>query len=129
MKTELLSFASALSTVIGLSACFAAPASANSVTYVYTGADYTRHWSSYNDNGGGGYPTQSQLAGWANDLGPHMNITVTIDTPGNLSGPLNGTFHQGLHEGEYLLTISFASGLAGGSYGHFDLDSITIVDG
>jgi len=122
-------------TLIGL------PAHANTFTFTYTGADYTTYWATNLAHFGLNYPfTQDDINSWANNLGPNMNITVTIDFVFNDFSDVSGTFlldgfeNRGGapdHSNDYVGTITFVSGLAQAPTSSTDYfaDSITLVNG
>ena len=133
---------SRLGPAVGLNAIICASllgtpsASANTFTFTYTGQDYTTYWATSLSRFGLSYPfTQNDMNGWADNLAPRMNVTVTIDFwLTDVSSPLTGTFTLNGFDvnspiGHYVGTMSFVSGLASGSFGSTFADSITLVNG
>jgi hypothetical protein len=143
MKTEILGIA-----VIGAALLSTPRASADTVfTFTYTGADYSRYWSTNLSRFGlNFFPfTQNDLGNWTNNLGPSMNISVTlsflsgfsvITDPNNLSA-ITGTFQldgsqtNGRPLGQYVGNIIIKSGSAmyPSSSSSIFHDSITLVNG
>ncbi len=149
MKANALAMLTAAVMTVG-----ALPANANTIGVTYTGSDYTRYWA-YPLIPGGLYSfTQNDINSWANNLGPHMNITVTLDfysleweggiigstvltLPRDVSN-VTGTFLLDGRKNEpgggsegYVGKMTFESGLANSStgFGSALFDSITLIDG
>jgi hypothetical protein len=79
--------------LIAIACLFGAPsANASSIfVFEYTGQDYTKRWSQNPLH----YPNLplDLLDDWASNLGPSMNMTLTLFFHDTVSAPLTGTFH------------------------------------
>ena len=123
------------SAIVALALILVKPASATSLTYIYTGSDYTTYYASNLENSGLHTPfSQAEINGFALNLGPHMSIILTLSvTFGNLSGPLNGTYSflqggSGLGF-DYVSSTNLVSGNAVGSTSAVFADWVTFVNG
>jgi hypothetical protein len=139
MKIRLLGLAAGLSVVVGASHLGVPPASANSFTFTYTGANYTGYGATNLARYGlNNFPfTQDDINTWARNLLPRLNITVTIDFIFSDMPDVTGTFllngfeNRGGasdHSNDYVGNLTFSSGTANsieGSFSHFS-DSITL---
>ncbi len=115
------------------------PASANTMTWTYTGQDYTGYWDTNIAHWAGviTYPfTQNELDALDHSLGPNLHFTVRVDFIYSdffdVTGTFiitNGTAARGGamdHSNDYVSWINFDRG---SNYGTFFENSITIAHG
>lgn len=116
---------------------------AEAVTFIYTSQDLS-HWSGSFWDRGYTYPfSKAEIAQWAQDIGPNLNITITLDffsgpfwtIPNPNVPPLTGTFdlrnpYSSSPYGGYYSTITYSGGTFTKGVADFAYPaSITLVDG